>query len=350
MKKVLEYLLEGILVIVVAAIGLLVFLTINEYKPAEVEKVEVRGSASKRLSLDKDVSILSWNIGYSALGQYNDFVMDGGSNPPADKAQVESYYKGITETVKRENADLNIIQEADTHSARSFFIDLTKNLSKSNSTFAYNYKCRFVPFPVPPLAEVNSGILTTSDYTISSAIRKSVPCPFSWPLSTANLKRGLLVSYLPIDGSSHKLVLINLHLEAYTENEGRIAQLKILNDFMIEEYEKGNYVIAGGDFNQTFPGTVSTYPNTHKENWDPNELTYQVLDSRLTCVFDSSNPTCRLLNQPYNPSDKKGTQYYVIDGYIITPNIEIKSIKTLDEGFSNSDHNPVKMVFQLRSK
>ena len=58
-------------------------------------------------------------------------------------------------------------------------------------------------------------------------------------------------------------------------------------------------------------------------------------------------PTCRLLNQPYDPSDTAHTQYYVIDGFILSPNVEVKSVSTIDCGFENSDHNPVELVVEL---
>ena len=59
-----------------------------------------------------------------------------------------------------------------------------------------------------------------------------------------------------------------------------------------------------------------------------------------TLAYDVSVPSCRLLNQPYDPDDE-ATQYYVIDGYILSPNVELKSVETLDEGFEFSDHNPI---------
>ena len=59
-----------------------------------------------------------------------------------------------------------------------------------------------------------------------------------------------------------------------------------------------------------------------------------------TLAYDVNVPTCRLLNQPYNPEDE-ATQHYVIDGCILSPNVELVSVETLDEGFENSDHNPV---------
>ena len=30
--------------------------------------------------------------------------------------------------------------------------------------FAYNFKCDFVPYPLPPIEKVNSGIFTMTDF------------------------------------------------------------------------------------------------------------------------------------------------------------------------------------------
>ena len=88
----------------------------------------------------------------------------------------------------------------------------------------------------------------------AQAQRQSLPVPFKWPIRVANLKRCLLVERFTVADSGRELVLINLHLEAYDDGEGKAAQTKMLREFLQAEYEKGNYVIAGGDFNQTFPG------------------------------------------------------------------------------------------------
>ena len=67
--------------------------------------------------------------------------------------------------------------------------------------------------------------------------------------------------------------------------------------------------------------------------------------SEQVYVFDDSVPTCRLLNKPY---DKESAQHYVIDGFIISPNVELVSVGTVDAGFEFSDHNPVLMEIVLK--
>ena len=131
-------------------------------------------------------------------------------------------------------------------------------------------------------------------------------------------------------------MIVNLHLEAYDDGEGKAAQTQQLTNLLIEEYEKGNFVIAGGDFNQFFAGSNQEIKPTSQ--WVPGYL--DALPEGWDYLYDDTTPTCRLLNQPYDPASDL-TQYYVIDGFIVSPNLQVLSVETLDEGFTYSDHNPV---------
>ena len=353
MKKLLTILFILILIPIVGVGLLLGWLSATEFRPAETEKAAVLNAGEGgAVRLGEDYAVMSWNVGYGGLGKESDFFMDGGENSrAADEATVIAYLDGIRETVAREMPDLVLFQEVDIDSSRSYGIDQRSFLDRGmqSETFALNYSCPFVPIPVPPIGRVHSGLFTvTENLRMAEAQRISLPCPFSWPLRIANLKRCLLVSYLPIEGSDRQLVLVNLHLEAYDDGEGKIAQTRQLKSFLDAEYAKGNYVIAGGDFNQAFPGSLERYPNAHPELWEPGVLDDELLPEGWTLAYDLSVPTCRLLNQPYNPGDLAGTQHYVIDGLILSPNVTMKSVKTLDEGFANSDHNPVLVEFALQ--
>ena len=357
MKRIVKRILKIILTIVIAEVifagGFLAFLTITEFKPEPVEDAEIIGTnTGDMVKANEDITVISWNLGYGALGKDSDFAMDGGGKAPvADEAKVAQYVSGIRAALDEQpDADIYMLQEIDSDSARSFNVDPRPIFSKSINAYAMNYSCPYVPYPWPPLGKVNSGLYTASDFSLVRAERISLPCPFKWPLRIANLKRCLLVSYLPIADDDAYLVVVNQHLEAYTEAEGRTAQMDQLMEFIQAEYEKGNYVIAGGDFNQTFPDTLIRYPNTHPENWEAGVLEWDSIPEGFTYAFDPETPTCRLLNQPYDPSDTEGTQYYVIDGFILSPNLQLVSVETLDEGFENSDHNPVRLVVRIPAK
>ena len=346
MKKLLRFLLALLLILVLAVGGLLGWLTVTEFNPDPVEPLTVRGASEPLPALPGErLSLLSWNIGYAGLGAESDFFMDGGENSmSADRDTVRRYLAGITETLENGDYDVVMLQEVDLNSTRSYSIDETAPLLRANGVHALNYSCPFVPIPVPPIGKVNSGLFTTSDYAIEYAERIALPCPFSWPLRIANLKRCLLVSYFPIEGTDRQLVLVNLHLEAYDDGEGKIAQTNQLRSFIREEYEKGNYVIAGGDFNQTFPGGLERYPILDPTLWTPGVLDDSLLPEGWRFAYDMETPSCRLLNQPYNPEN---TQHFVIDGYILSPNIALESVETLDLGFANADHNPVALRVRL---
>lgn len=355
MRKIKQILRAGGIVlalligaVVVALAGLIFFLSVTEYTPAAVQAADRQMRTGDTDAAGTSVTVYTWNMGYAGLGRESDFFMDGGTmvNPPSQDA-VEKNMKAIREFMRGQKADAWLIQEVDVNSARTDGMDQFARLQSGvsgDSAFAYNYKCPFVPIPWPPMGRIEGGLATVTPHSIKGeAERISLPCPFSWPVRTANIKRCLLVTRLAVEGSERELVLINLHLEAYESGEGRIAQTKQLLELMQSEYEKGNYVIAGGDFNQAFPGTLDTYPIKEPEKWMPGLLTEESLPAGWRYAFDRTNPTCRLLDQPYC----EDCQLYVIDGFILSPNVELTQVETVHLDFTNSDHNPVRLEVRL---
>ena len=345
-----KYLLALVIALVIAVAGLFGYLTLAEYHPAHAE-VAQRGAVAATKKLDqKSFSILTLNTGYAALGEDADFFMDGGTGVRGEsEAQVKNNMLGIEAIVRSTDADFVFLQELDTDSDRSFelnqWLQYEYDLEDYETRFALNYSCDYVPYPIPTtIGKVHSGIATFSRFDISSATRYSLPCPFSWPTRIANLKRCMLVTRIPLDKEGQELVLVNFHLEAYDDGEGKAAQTEQLMNYLLEEYEKGNYVIAGGDFNQCFPGSQNKYPLKDTSGWAAGQL--DRLPTGWSYAFDDSTPTCRLLNQPYDPNSPL-TQYYVIDGFIVSPNVTVKTVETLDEGFVYTDHNPVLMEITL---
>ena len=126
MKKFFEILLYIILTVLAAGVLLAVFLTVSEYRPADVENVPVTGTpADRQIPSDQEITLISWNLGYGALGKDADFVMDGGGNAPAaDKALVEANLAGIADTLKKEEADFWLLQEAEECLCPELFLPL----------------------------------------------------------------------------------------------------------------------------------------------------------------------------------------------------------------------------------
>ena len=47
-------------------------------------------------------------------------------------------------------------------------------------------------------------------------------------------------------------------------------------------------------------------------------------------------------------AESDATQHYVIDGFILSPNVELTGVQTQDDGFRFSDHNPVLLNIRLK--
>ena len=129
--------------------------------------------------------------------------------------------------------------------------------------------------------------------------------------------------------------------------EARKIDPKFYNGRIIfEEWEKGNYVIAGGDFNHDIADSVNNFPSEQKTpSW-----VYQLRDADLAEGFRfvkaenaKETPTCRGADIPY----EKGVTYTVIvDGFLVSDNVRAEA-KNIEKDFLYSDHNPVVMEFVL---
>lgn len=334
---------------------LFIFLTVMEYRPDSVEDVPFV-SGNEKLEVGKKIALMTWNIGYAGLGKDDDFFMSGGTMVQPDSPEVsEAYLSGIKSTIQEKPVDVLFLQEVDIESKRSWKVNQVEALAQATgmaSSFALNFKCIFVPIPFPPIGRVESGVATLTNLETVEAQRHSLPVPFKWPTRTANLKRCFLATRLPVYeagvATGKELVLVNLHLEAFDDGEGKIAQTQQLMSFLNDEYAKGNYVVAGGDFNQNFPGSAA-YPIVWPDDWKPGQLDNSMLDEGWSFCFDESAPTCRSTSRPYNDEDAaaKNWQYYLIDGFVVSPNVEVSLVKVLDEDFQHSDHNPVLLDFYL---
>ena len=354
LKKILICLISIIALVLLFVISFIIFASATTLKVKDREEMPISKSINNTLSENAEITVLTWNMGYGGLDERQDCYLDGGKGVDAEsKEKVLENTIAIENTIKGYNPDIIFIQEVDINSKRSYKTDELTHLKTAFSedvyqnSFALNFKAGFIPIPLyNPIGKVEAGIASFSKYQMSTSTRVQLPIPFTWPVSLLNLKRCLLVNRIKIDGSDKELVTINFHLEAYDDGEGKAKQLKQLMDIIKEEYDKGNYVIAGGDFNQTFSNVdLSKYPK--RNDWVCPIINVDDYDY-VTFNMDDRTPTCRSLYKTYYDSDKPNHQFYMIDGFIVTNNIKVNTIETIDLDFKNSDHNPVIMNIKLQ--
>ena len=128
---------------------------------------------------------------------------------------------------------------------------------------------------------------------------------------------------------------------------GLRKQLELLNAVMEEEYQAGNYVIVGGDFNHALGEEVAEgFPSKQRFPAWVSVLTQKEMAEGITMVRAKNEldvPTCRGADIPYT----KGVNFTtVVDGFLVSDNVEAAA-ENVDTDFGYSDHNPVLLRFRL---
>ena len=358
--KVTAWTLLGIILALILAVGIyVVYMLIQYYRIEDNLDLEINNNKSQIITLNTNYTIATYNIGFGAYTHEFDFFMDkgemldgtkvsGSGSRAKDKQTVLDNTNGAIKVLKDINADFVFVQEVDTKATRSYKVnqmDMIVNSFDMGYDFAYNFHSAYLFYPIfNPHGSVEAGQLTLSKYQINSATRRSFPVATSLS-KFFDLDRCFVVNRLKIDGSDKELVLINLHMSAYDEG-GKIRQqqLEMLNQVLAEEYDKGNYVIAGGDFNHDIANSINLYQTEQKVP----EWVFQLDDNDLAEHYKfataSNCPTCRSTDMPY----EKGVNYtVVVDGFIVSDNVQIIKSENIDTDFEYSDHNPATLQFKL---
>ena len=355
LKKVLKAVLVIIAILAFSFIALIVIAIGSDYKPGEKELL---ARSDKPSVLDDSISysLLTWNIGYAGLDKGMDFFKDGGTKVITPEINCRENVSGIENFLLRNDSiDFVFIEEIDRDSKRSYHIDeyesLSKKLTGYNSYFARNYDVFFVPAPpAEPMGKVLSGIAIYSKFIPESSTRYLLPGDFGFPTQLFYLDRCFMVNrYKTRNGK--ELVLINTHNEAFDAGgEIRKAQMEKLKEFVLNEYNSGNFVVAGGDWNQYPPGFKPAFSGNKSftgqiGNFNLVGIESDFLPGDWKWIYDPSTPSFRTLMAAYDPAT---TPTSVCDIFVISPNIESAYVKCQDLGFANSDHNPVIIEVKLK--
>lgn len=367
LKRVLKIVLCVVLGVLVLCAGYVGYYTAS-YKRIGDKKLAVeQGEIQSGLYTSTRYSLLSWNVGFGAYSDDYSFFMDGGKYSRAfSEAAVRNNLNGVLTTLDDTKAKYGVsaeyrficFQEVDYESTRSYGVSerniLRNAYSEYWSTYAQNYNSPYLLYPFSsPHGANKSGMLTLSKYKIDGANRVELPVESGFA-KYADLDRCLSINRVPVSGGK-TLVLINMHLTAYSSN-GKIVndQLKLLLDICKTEIDAGNYVICAGDFNQDLYGNSSEIFGVDGKNYtwaQPFDKT--ILDgTNMQLVVPGSDdeekiPSCRNADIPY---EKGKTFVLTVDGFLVSSNIIVDESHVVDSGFKYSDHNPVCLKFGLASK
>lgn len=338
--------------IIMVVLSYLLYVVLSYHRVGDNLTLEIEGDAENIASVNTEISLLTYNIGFGAYSADYSFFMDGGEHSRAlSKEAVLDNINGVMDVIAKENCDLILLQEVDTDGTRSYHVNqknlISEKYPRFDQVFAENYDSPYFLYPIhEPIGANKSGILTLSRFNINSSIRRSLPVENSLS-KYFDLDRAYSVSFIKTDNGKN-LVIYNVHLSAYT-SDGTIAddQLKMLSEDMQAQYEKGNYIIVAGDFNKDLLGDSSKYfkRSEGEYNWAA-ALNNNLLPQGIKSYSGTNAPSCRNAEAPFKGD---GTDFVLsVDGALVSENIEVLSCETVDTSFAYSDHNPVKLKFVLK--
>ena len=362
MRKALKWILAvlALLILIFAAYAAYVFTSYYRLDDHLVLTPETAVSEQAAQSVQfvpvgENLTVTSWNIGFGAYTDQFSFFMDGGDYSRGFSEEiVNETVESIGACLASFGSDFNLVQEVDLDSTRSYHIDekaiLLEALPEQSAVFAQNYDSPYLFWPlIKPHGKSKSGLLTLSDYEITSAERRSLPIQDGFA-KFIDLDRCYSSSRIPTTNGK-ELVLYNVHLSAYSTDPTIAAQqLAVLYEDMCAEYDAGNYVVCGGDFNKDLLGDSSAVFGVSMEggNWAKSFPFENVPDSFSIVVPynpDHPVPSSRNADAPWDPE----TNYQLtIDSFLISDNVECEQADTVDLQFAYSDHNPVQMTFRLK--
>lgn len=353
LKKILKIIAIILAVVLVIAIGYLAYVFISYHRLPDVD--EAAEPVGAKAAAGQTYSIVTWNLGFGAYSDDYGFFMDGGTESWAfSKDAVYANIGHATELLGGLDPDLMILQELDIDATRSYHVDeaelVRQAFSDEQTFFAQNYDSPFLFYPFnQPHGASKAGILTLSKFGFVHVTRVGLPIETGFT-KFLDLDRCYSKVRVPVENGK-TLVLYNLHLSAYT-SDGTIAQtqLELLCADMRAEYEAGNYVIGGGDFNKDLLGdsaAVFGVPADPSYTWN-QPIPEGTIQAGLTLVnslnADDPIPSNRVADGPY---EKGRTFVSTLDGFIVSDNVRVESCRVIDDGFKCSDHNPVLMQFEL---
>lgn len=375
-KKVIK--ITGIillaLVIVLAAYIIYLYASyhrIPDNQELQVEEISQNTEAGNELTTEKNYSALTYNIGFGAYTPDFSFFMDGGKSFWAkSKDSVKETIKGAGELVASKDPDFALVQEIDLDATRSYHVNeysiLKENIPAYNCVFAQNYDSAFLFYPfTQPHGKSKAGLALFSKYPITGSMRRSFPISTSFT-KFFDLDRCYSISRVPVDNGK-ELVIFELHMSAYGNSDAiREGQIRMLSEDMQKEYEAGNYVICGGDFNHDLKAADTQSKASDADNntqtgsedsAEPESWAYPFPRSELPEHFSfcldqlSEDEKNNLWNSARNADMEyvPGETYTVtLDGFIISDNVECTKYENVNTGYSYSDHDPVYMEFQLK--
>ena len=288
-------------------------------------------------------TLVSYNIGY----------LSGLANNTTERLAQSVYDENLARAIaaiKSVSPDIVAFQEIDFDAKRSYGVDQARAIGEAtklnNGNIAVNWNKNYVPFPYwPPSAHfgrmLSGQAILTRAFTMLENRRLVLERVADKPFFYNAFYLDRLAQVAQIAVSDQRLILINVHLEAFSE-QTRVNQTRFVRD-LAEDYAQTYPVIVVGDFNSALdrPSFVSAQGDTYQETqFSIKEMlaSEQLAPAVPQSAWNGENVTF--------PSDNPK---YKLDYMFYTPSsLEVLETSVITSAGEASDHLPISMRFRFK--
>ena len=332
----------AVLVLLAVATGVVIFanrLKSPRYGGVPFSGPDGRGAAGTVLR------IVTWNIGYGSLGAGADFIADGGRSIRAlGRRSIAAAVDAIGRTLQGLDADIVLLQEVAAASVATRGIDVRGGVLRALDGYRAAFWEDFATTMLPPPFDISNGMMTLSRPAAPGCTAQALPQEPGFRFGFLKKHYGALATRIPTE-DGRKWAILNIHLSAFDDG-GRVRarQVAALLELAEAEYRRGAHVVVGGDWNMRL--VDSSFPHETEEHFLSwiHDFPHKTVPEGWSFAVDPSAPSVRTLHRPY----EEGVNYVtIVDGFLVSPNVEIDRVETTDLAFLHTDHHPVTISVRM---
>jgi endonuclease/exonuclease/phosphatase family metal-dependent hydrolase len=321
--------------VLAASVGGCVTSSADELSPRFLTQVRPDAAAAP-----EPVRVMTWNIGYAGLGADADFIAEGGRRlRPRDAATVEKNAAGVGRLLAQRRPDILLMQELACPGLMTRNVDVAEAVRRALPDHAMVFSPDVASRVWPGSVRLVHGPASLFGVRVGETRTIDLPDEPHGLAYVIDRNYHALSTDLEIAGRSW--TFINVHLAAYETTGVRERQLRVLLDHAVRRWREGRAVVVGGDFNMALRNV--DFGDTRDRPTDEGRpFPREMMPEGWSVLADVSRPSIRAKDGPYVKGE---TATAIIDGFLVSPEVRVVSLETLDTGFADTDHQPVAAEF-----
>lgn len=282
--------------------------------------------------------ILTWNIGFGALGAEADFAPDGGrSYLPSNTRLIRRNLSAIGRELATADADIVLLQEVALGGILARGVNSLAAVTEGLGAYQVHFQsdiatgwplpARFAPHGMAVLSRLDGGRTTVRDLQITpshfvSRVRKLHPA----------LEYRVRIR-------DREWAFAGVHLPPYSDDpKVKWTAFEKLVSYAQTTLATGTPLVIGGDFNMLLQDMEVPHTVPQERLRWAAPLPRHLVPEGWQVISPAGVPTNRTLERPL----ETGQNYLsALDGFLCAPEVRVAEARTLDLKFRNADHNPV---------